>query len=65
MKLVLQENGFKVDLSTYASEALENFTSGLYDIVILDVKMPGMSGFRLYKKIRELDDKVTIFDNSS
>ena len=43
-----------------ASEALENFTSGIYDLVILDVKMPRMSGFSLHKKIRELDDKVTI-----
>ena len=45
---------------TDASEALENFTSGIYDLVILDVKMPRMSGFSLHKKIRELDDKVTI-----
>jgi DNA-binding response OmpR family regulator len=60
MKLVLEENGFKVDSFTDASGALENFTTGLYDLVILDVKMPGMSGFSSYKKIRELDDKVTI-----
>ncbi|MGB8934133.1 MAG: response regulator [Candidatus Nitrosopolaris sp.] len=60
IKLVLEENGFKVDSFTDASETLENFTIGLYDLVILDVKMPAMSGFSLYKKIRELDDKVTI-----
>jgi DNA-binding response OmpR family regulator len=60
MKLVLEENGFKVDSFTDASEALENFTTGLYDLVILDVKMPEMDGFSLYKRIRELDDKVII-----
>ena len=60
MKVVLEENGFKVDSFTDASEALENFTTGIYDLVILDVKMPRMSGFSLHKKIRELDDKVTI-----
>ncbi len=60
IKLVLEENGFKVDSFTDASEALENFMTGLYDLVILDVKMPAMSGFSLHKKIRELDDKVTI-----
>ena len=60
MKLVLEENGFKVDSFINASEALENFTSGMYDLVILDIKMPAMSGFILQKKIRELDDKVTI-----
>ena len=60
IKLVLEENGFKVDSFTDASEALKNFTTGLYDLVILDVKMPEMSGFSLYKKIRKLDDKVII-----
>ena len=60
IKLVLEENGFKVDSFTDASEALKNFITGLYDLVILDVKMPEMSGFSLYKKIRKLDDKVII-----
>jgi DNA-binding response OmpR family regulator len=60
IKVVLEENGFKVDSFTDASEVLKNFTTGLYDLVILDVKMPAMSGFSLYKKIRKLDDKVII-----
>ena len=60
IKLVLEENGFKVDSFNDASQALENFTAGLYDLVILDIKMPVMSGFSLYKKIRKLDDKVII-----
>ncbi|MGB6527489.1 MAG: response regulator [Candidatus Nitrosopolaris sp.] len=50
----------KVDSFTDAYEALDNFTTGIYDLVILDVKMPGMSGFRLYSEIRKLDDKVSI-----
>jgi len=60
MKLVLEENGFKVDSFTDAFQALENFTAGLYDLVILDVKLPGMDGFSLYEKIKKLDDKVRI-----
>jgi DNA-binding response OmpR family regulator len=60
MKLVLEENGFKVDSFTDASEALENFRTGRYDLVIVDVKMPGMNGFSLYTKIKKLDDKVRI-----
>jgi len=61
IRLVLEESGFKVDSFTDASEALDNFTTGLYDLVMLDIKMPAMSGFSLHKKIRELDDKVTIW----
>ncbi|MFY9870929.1 MAG: response regulator [Candidatus Nitrosopolaris sp.] len=59
-KVVLDENGFKVDSYTDPSEALENFTSHLYDLVILDVKMPEMDGFYLYEKIKKLDDNVKI-----
>ena len=60
IKLVLENNGFKVDSFTDASEALENFTTDTYDLVILDVIMPEMNGFSLYEKIKKLDDKVTI-----
>ena len=40
--------------------ALENFRkeSGLYDLVMLDIKMPNMNGFELYKHIKKIDDKV-------
>jgi DNA-binding response OmpR family regulator len=60
IKVVLEENGFKVDSFTNASETLENFRTGLYDAVILDVKMPEMDGFTLYEKIKKLDGKVAI-----
>jgi DNA-binding response OmpR family regulator len=60
IRIVLEENGFKVDSFVDAFQALENFTAGLYDLVILDVKLPGMDGFSLYEKIKKLDDKVRI-----
>jgi DNA-binding response OmpR family regulator len=60
IRIVLEENGFKVDSFTDASRALENFTLGIYDLVVLDVKMPKMDGFSLYEKIKKLDDKVAI-----
>jgi DNA-binding response OmpR family regulator len=60
VKAVLEEKGFKVDSFTDASQALQYFRNGLYDLVILDVIMPEMDGFRLYEKIKKLDDKVAI-----
>jgi len=60
IKVVLEENGFVVDSFTDASKALENFRTGLYDLVILDVKMPLIDGFSLYEEIKKLDDKVII-----
>jgi len=42
--------------------ALENFRkeAGLYDMIILDIKMPDMNGFELYKQIKKIDDKVKV-----
>ena len=32
----------------------------MYDILIIDIKMPRMNGFELYKKMKEIDNKVKI-----
>jgi YesN/AraC family two-component response regulator len=41
-------------------EAFSKFRPGLYDLMILDIRMPGMNGFQLYQKIRDIDSKVKI-----
>ena len=40
--------------------ALSNFKIGLYDLLLLDIRMPKMNGFELYQKIREIDSNVKI-----
>ena len=60
VKLVLESCGFKVDSFTNPLLALDSFKTGLYDLAILDVKMPVMNGFGLYQEIRKLDDKLKI-----
>jgi DNA-binding response OmpR family regulator len=62
LKIVLEENGFKVDSFTDHLLALENFKeeAGQYDMIILDMKMPNMNGFELYKQIRKIDDKAKV-----
>jgi DNA-binding response OmpR family regulator len=59
-KMVLEDNGFKVDTFNDPLVALQNFTTGSYDLLILDMLMPNMNGFELYEKIRMLDDKIKI-----
>jgi DNA-binding response OmpR family regulator len=62
LRMVLEENGFKVDSFTDPLLALENFKgeSDLYDMLILDIRMPDMNGFELYKEIKKIDDKVKV-----
>jgi two-component SAPR family response regulator len=40
--------------------ALSNFKLGLYDLVLLDIRMPTMNGFELHQKIREIESDVKI-----
>jgi two-component SAPR family response regulator len=39
---------------------LESVKPGLFDLAILDVKMPVMNGFGLYNEIRKVDDRIKI-----
>jgi CheY-like chemotaxis protein len=50
----------KVDSFNDSLVALENYREGLYDLIIIDVVMPKMDGFRLYKEIRKKDKKVKV-----
>ena len=62
VKIVLEENGFQVNTFTDPFLALESFRkeAGMYDLLMLDIKMPDMNGFELYKQIKKIDDKVKV-----
>ena len=60
IKKGLKSNGFEVDSYNDPILALEKFRAHVYDILIIDIKMPRMNGFELYKKMKERDNKVKI-----
>ncbi|HEX2107499.1 MAG TPA: response regulator [Nitrososphaera sp.] len=59
-KIGLENNQFIVTTFNDPLEALSRFKPGLYDLLILDIRMPGMNGFQLYQKIRSIDEKVKV-----
>jgi DNA-binding response OmpR family regulator len=68
-KMGLEYYQFIVTTFNDPVEALSKFRPGMYDILILDIRMPGMNGFQLYTKIRDIDNRVkvcflTAFDES-
>ncbi len=57
-KTGLEANGFVVDAFSDPVLALSNFKPGVYDLLLLDVRMPQINGFELYEKFRKIDSKV-------
>ena len=57
-KTGLEQNGLLVDVFNDPVQALLSFRTGQYDLLLLDIKMPKMNGFELYREIQKIDDKV-------
>ena len=59
-KTGLEQNGFLVDIFNDPLQALLSFRTGQYDLLLLDIKMPKMNGFELYREIQKIDGKVKV-----
>ncbi|KPK00721.1 MAG: Fis family transcriptional regulator [Desulfobacterales bacterium SG8_35] len=54
------DEGYTVDVAASGKEALAKLAENQWDIFFLDLKMPGMSGLELQKKIKEIQPDSTI-----
>jgi two-component system, OmpR family, response regulator ChvI len=59
-KIGLEDNGFIVDAYINPKEASANFKPDIYDLLLLDIKMPDLNGIEFYQRMREIDKKVKI-----
>ena len=61
-KLSLERYGFFVEIFSDPLLALSSYKAGAYDLLLLDINMPRMNGFRLYQEIlsRHLDNHVKV-----
>ena len=60
LKAGLGRRGFDVETSNDPQEALSKFKAAAYDIAILDIRMPKMNGFELYREMRKVDAKASV-----
>jgi DNA-binding NtrC family response regulator len=54
------DDGFTVDVASNAAEALQKMQGRRWDILLLDIKMPGMDGMELQQRINQLDPTATV-----
>lgn len=59
-KLTLKNAGFYVYVYNDPLEALSKFKPNFYDILLIDIRMPILNGFKLFQKIRKKDHKVKV-----
>ncbi|MCD6219732.1 response regulator [Candidatus Calescamantes bacterium] len=59
LKFILKE---KYDIFAFDSgkEAISSFSPGLYDVALLDIKMPEMTGIELLKRLKNIDPEIIV-----
>src|SRR3990167_6976764 len=60
VKRALERTGYQVEASLSALGALEVIHKGALDMVICDIKMPGMDGMSLLDRIKEFDPNIPV-----
>jgi len=61
LKEFFEDAGCKVDGFTDPLIALSKFKANVYDIVLLDIRMPGLNGLELYDRFMQINNKVVVF----
>ena len=57
---LLTSEGYELEMSKSGEEALEKHSSQTYDLVLLDLLMPGMNGLEVLKKLKKIDPHSVI-----
>lgn len=58
VKIGLQRRGFEVEAFEDPTEAVQHYQAGRYDMLLIDVRMPKMSGFDFVRQIKKTDPDV-------
>jgi len=60
LKILLEKEGYKVTTASEASSAIDLIRSQNFNLVISDIKMPGMGGLSLLAKIKEINNLLPV-----
>lgn len=57
---ILSDAGFKVQTASSGEEGLQLFEEEFFEIILLDIKMPGMSGIEVLKAIKKINPETKV-----
>jgi DNA-binding NtrC family response regulator len=60
LSTILETAGYKVDLAKTGEEAIEAYTTKPYEVVLMDVSMPGMGGLTALAELMKIDPEAVI-----
>jgi len=60
IKRIFEPKGYSLDFSTNMEEAVQKHKKNKYDLVLLDLMIPGSSGLDIYKKIKSYNNNVKV-----
>src|SRR5512140_1756661 len=60
MEAVLKDNGFAVKAYTRSFTAVEEFRPGEWDLVVTDIKMPGMDGLEVLQRVKSKEPSIPV-----
>ncbi len=61
LQLKLQSVGFETQVANDGQEGLNFVLTGKFDVMLLDVMMPGLDGFQVLEKMQEMPKKPVVF----
>jgi DNA-binding NtrC family response regulator len=59
IKVLLEQEGYEVAVADTPDLALQRLSEQTFDIILTDMKMPGMSGLELFKASRKIDPNIS------
>src|ERR687886_2655756 len=60
LETLLTNEGYRVDLAKSGEEGLEAYGRRAFDVVLMDVSMPGMGGLRALEEILKVDPEAVV-----
>ena len=60
LKVILEEKGYRVATASDGTEAVRMVREKHYDIIFLDIKLPGMNGCETFEQVKEIDSKTVV-----